>query len=205
MNTKYYDDNAQSFYRSTVDVDMKDLYSQFLPFIGAAGRILDLGCGSGRDTKHFVDLGYQVDAIDASKEMVSLASVKSGIKVKHMTFQQFSANCKYDGIWACASLLHVEPKALGSLFVQISQWLKASGLLYVSFKYGDSVRVKGGRVFTDMDKRQLVSLLGESDLVLKESWVTEDQRPEQVGKWLNALIVKRIEIGDNSLEAAPHK
>ncbi len=190
MSSEYYDDNAQSFYDSTVDVDMVDFYRKFLPVVGAEGRILDLGCGSGRDTKYFVDLGYKVDAIDASKEMVRLASIKSGLEVKHMTFEQFSPDLQYDGIWACASLLHIEPKALKSMLVQISHWLNVSGVLYASFKYGDGVRVKDGRTFTDMDEHQLKVLLSAADLILKESWVTYDKRPERNEKWLNALITK---------------
>ena len=190
MSADYYDDNAQSFYDSTVDVDMVGFYCKFLPLVGAEGRILDLGCGSGRDTKYFVDLGYKVDAIDASKEMVRLASIKSGLEVKHMSFELFSPDLQYDGIWACASLLHVEPKALKSMFVHISHWLNVSGVLYASFKYGEGVRVKDGRTFTDMDEHQLKVLLSAADLVLKESWVTYDQRPERNEKWLNALITK---------------
>ena len=191
MSADYYDDNAQSFYDSTVDVDMVGFYCKFLPLVGAEGRILDLGCGSGRDTKYFVDLGYKVDAIDASKEMVRLASIKSGLKVKHMSFEQFIPNSQYDGIWACASLLHVEPTALKSMFVQISHWLNISGVLYASFKYGDGVRVKDGRTFTDMDEHQLKVLLSAANLILKESWVTYDQRPERNEKWLNALVTKK--------------
>ena len=190
MSADYYDDNAQSFYDSTVDVDMVGFYCKFLPLVGAEGRILDLGCGSGRDTKYFVDLGYKVDAIDASKEMVRLASIKSGLEVKHMSFELFSPDLQYDGIWACASLLHVEPKALKSMFVHISHWLNVSGVLYASFKYGDGVRVKDGRTFTDMDEHQLKVLLSAANLILKESWVTDDQRPERNEKWLNALITK---------------
>ena len=190
MSADYYDDNAQSFYDSTVDVDMVGFYCKFLPLVGAEGRILDLGCGSGRDTKYFVDLGYKVDAIDASKEMVRLASIKSGLEVKHMSFELFSPDLQYDGIWACASLLHVEPKALKSMLVQISHWLNVSGVLYASFKYGDGVRVKDGRTFTDMDEHQLKVLLSAADLILKESWVTYDQRLERNEKWLNALITK---------------
>ena len=191
MSADYYDDNAQSFYDSTVDVDMVGFYCKFLPLVGAEGRILDLGCGSGRDTKYFVDLGYKVDAIDASKEMVRLASIKSGLEVKHMSFELFSPDLQYDGIWACASLLHVEPKALKSMLVQISHWLNVSGVLYASFKYGDGVRVKDGRTFTDMDEHQLKVLLSAANLILKESWVTYDQRPERNEKWLNALVTKK--------------
>ena len=191
MSADYYDDNAQSFYDSTVDVDMVGFYCKFLPLVGAEGRILDLGCGSGRDTKYFVDLGYKVDAIDASKEMVRLASIKSGLEVKHMSFELFSPDLQYDGIWACASLLHVEPKALKSMFVHISHWLNVSGVLYASFKYGDGVRVKDGRTFTDMDEHQLKVLLSAANLILKESWVTDDQRPERNEKWLNVLVTKK--------------
>ena len=191
MSADYYDDNAQRFYDSTVDVDMVGFYCKFLPLVGAEGRILDLGCGSGRDTKYFVDLGYKVDAIDASKEMVRLASIKSGLEVKHMSFELFSPGLQYDGIWACASLLHVEPKALKSMFVQISHWLNVSGVLYASFKYGDGVRVKDGRTFTDMDEHQLKVLLSAANLILKESWVTDDQRPERNEKWLNVLVTKK--------------
>mgnify|MGYP003385732285 CR=1 FL=1 len=189
MASDYYDDNAQSFYDSTVNVDMEGLYSKFLPIVGDKGKILDLGCGSGRDAKHFIDLGYEVDAIDASKEMVRLASIKSGLEVRHMTFEQFMPAFKYDGIWACASLLHVEPNDLKKLFARISKWLNTSGVLYVSFKYGDGVRAKDGRTFTDMDERLLKGFLHGTDLVLKEFWVTHDQRPGRNEKWLNALVM----------------
>ena len=189
MPVNYYDDNAQSFYDSTVDVDMAGLYSKFLPVVGDTGRILDLGCGSGRDAKHFIDLGYEVDAIDASKEMVRLASIKSGLEVRHMTFEQFMPDFQYDGIWACASLLHVEPNDLKKLFVRISKWLNTSGVLYVSFKYGDGIRVKDGRTFTDMDDRLLKGFLRGTDLVLNEFWLTQDQRPRRNEQWLNALVM----------------
>lgn len=190
MTAKYYDEHSEDFYNATVDVDMSDLYSEFLQAIPVGSRILDLGCGSGRDTKNFSDKGYEVHAIDASSEMVRLASLKSGVEVVQTTFDCYSPSLTFDGIWACASLLHVAPKNLPELFTKVSKWLKPTGILFVSFKYGNDVRYENGRTFTDVNEEGLKLYLTESGLVVKKNWTTEDKRPQKTSKWLNAIITK---------------
>ncbi len=62
----------------------------------------------------FGDMGYNVEAVDGSKELCELASRHAGIDVKCTDFSSIDYENRYDGIWACASLLHVESKELPS-------------------------------------------------------------------------------------------
>lgn len=142
----YYTEHAQDFFDSTVKVDIGKLYQRFLPRIPENGAILDAGCGSGRDSKNFLDLGYDVTAFDANRSLVQLASEHMGQEVLHSTFQNFDAGTStFDGIWACASLLHVTTEELPTVFTNLSRFLKSGGILYCSFKYGDVELVRNGR------------------------------------------------------------
>lgn len=102
----YYDNHADEFYKNTVDVEFAIMQKHFLSKLKSGSYILDFGCGSGRDTKYFLEQGYLVDAIDGSIELCRLASEYTGIKVKNMFFQELAEVDKYDGIWACSSILH---------------------------------------------------------------------------------------------------
>lgn len=103
----YYDHHADEFYKSTVNVEFATMQGRFSAKLQKGSYILDFGCGSGRDTKYFLEHGYRVDAVDGSKELCKLASEYTGIEVKNMFFQELAAVDKYDGIWACSSILHL--------------------------------------------------------------------------------------------------
>lgn len=192
MTLEYYQRHAQDFFSTTVNVDMASLYHPFLQHIPERGRILDAGCGSGRDSKAFLEKGYQVDAFDASSEMVSLASQHTGLGVKQMTFSDINDVERYDGIWCCASLLHVSAEALPDVMSKLARALKTGGTWYVSFKYGETERVKDGRHFTDLTEQGLEKLIAPlTDIVLINNWKTIDKRPDRDEMWLNALLQKR--------------
>ncbi len=191
MTIQYYNDNAQSFVDGTVNVDMKALYSPFVKLLPDNALILDAGCGSGRDTKAFLSMGFDVEAIDASEKMVSYATNHTGIQVKHEAFQDFNVVAKYDAIWACASLLHVPQAQLFIVFNRLEKALKAGGVWYFSFKYGTEERVKDGRKFTDMNEESIRALLSQFPTLVEESvWITFDARPDRVHKWLNVIVRK---------------
>lgn len=192
MTLEYYQRHAQDFFSSTVNVDMESLYLPFLRHLPQSGRILDAGCGSGRDSKAFLEKGYQVEAFDASAEMVNLASQHAGLCVRQMTFNDIADTERYDGIWCCASLLHVSTKALPGVMSKLARALKTGGTWYVSFKYGETERVKDGRHFTDLTEQGLEKLIAPlSDITLISSWTTLDKRPDRDEMWLNALLQKR--------------
>ena len=101
---QYYDSNAEAFIERTIDVDLADEHDAFIPHLPEGGRILDAGCGSGRDARIFLDMGYQVAAFDGSIEMVRHARTHTGLDVEHLRFEDVTCEKEFDGVWASASL-----------------------------------------------------------------------------------------------------
>lgn len=192
ITNQYYNENAQSFFDTTVNVDVQKLYDRFLPRIEKHGKILDAGCGSGRDSKHFLSLGYHVEAFDANESLVALASEYLSHNVTQATFELFSAKPKsFDAIWACASLLHVPSEELPCTFLRLGEFLKPDGIFYCSFKYGNTEQIRNGRFFADMNEQTLADTLYETKLNIVETWISSDARPgRETEQWLNAILVK---------------
>ena len=151
----YYNQNATAFFSNTVRVDMSALHARFLSAVSAGGSVLDAGCGSGRDAKVFLEKGYRVTAFDASHELVQLAKEHTGLEVQLRNFSDVKEHACYDGIWACASLLHVSQAELPATLAGLWNALKPGGAFYLSFKLGTSERVQDGRHFTDVEEPQL--------------------------------------------------
>lgn len=189
----YYDNHADEFYKSTVNVEFDSIQKSFLTKLKKGAYILDFGCGSGRDTKYFMDQGYRVDAVDGSKELCRLASEYTGIEVKNIFFQELSEVDKYDGIWACSSILHLPVEELTEVMRKMAVALKKSGIIYTSFKYGTFAGERNGRFFTDMTEETFAKFLtGIDELEMGEQWTTSDVRPGRgEEKWLNLILQKR--------------
>jgi SAM-dependent methyltransferase len=187
---RYYDQNAEAFFRDTVCVDMQALYDRFLPWVTDGGLILDAGCGSGRDTKAFLEAGYRVVAFDASPVIAALASKHVSQEILVKEFAEIHWSHMFDGIWACASLLHLRYDALGDTFRRLRQALKPGGVMYVSFKFGKGERITHGRHFTDLDAPRLRNMVvGIPHCKIIDVWLTPDRRPgREKEQWLNALI-----------------
>ena len=195
---EYYEKNADAFFEGTVSADMTYARDRFLARIPEKASLLgkayllDLGCGSGRDTKAFLELGYSVDAMDGSEELCRRAGAFTGIEVKCMLFQDLDVKEKYDGIWACASLLHLPRKDLAEVFRKIRDALKQGGILYTGFKYGTFEGIRNGRYFTDFTEETFRAFLDECPGFAElEHWVTADVRPGRgEEKWFNVLLEK---------------
>lgn len=193
LMANYYNVNAQAFFEGTVNVDMSSLYGAFLPMLPAGGAILDAGCGSGRDSQYFLSQGFAVTAFDASESLVAMASQHAGLSVQHATFTSFQAALgSFDGIWACASLLHVPADELHDTFAHLAGWLKSDGVFYCSFKYGTEEVERDGRRFTNLDEARLDVQLANTPLSVQQTWITGDLRPgREHEKWLNVLLMKK--------------
>lgn len=189
----YYNLNAKSFAAATVSVNFEDTQNRFTEKLPQGAHILDFGCGSGRDTKYFLTHGYLVDAIDGSAELCKLASEYTGIEVKNMLFQDLTDVEKYDGIWACSSILHLPKDELADVMRKMGIALKKNGIIYTSFKYGTFEGERNGRFFTDMTEEIFAHFIKQiENLTVEEQWITSDVRPERgEEKWLNLILRKR--------------
>ena len=175
---KYYDDNAETFAGSTQNVEFTATQDRFLAKIKLGGRILDFGCGAGRDTRYFLGKGYVVEAVDGSAKMCRIASDYAGIPVRQMLFQDLHEQDRYDGIWACSSILHLNRKDLVDVLGKMAVALKEHGYIYTSFKYGEFEGYRNERYFIDFTESTVASLLQEiPGLYLDEQWVSGDVRP----------------------------
>ena len=190
---EYYNQNAQSFADGTAAVNFTEIQNVFLELVPEGGYILDFGCGSGRDTKDFLDQGYRVEATDGSEILCKLASKYTGISVKHMFFEELEEIEKYDGIWACASILHAKKKELPDIIHKMSRAVKTGGIIYTSFKYGEFEGERNGRYFTDFTTDTFKDFIHDMHgLKIEEQWITGDVRPGRgEEKWLNLLLQKK--------------
>lgn len=189
----YYNTNATTFASSTRSVDFTQTQDKFLHLLPPAASILDFGCGSGRDTKYFLDAGMCVDATDGSEELCKLASEYTGIPVRQMLFEELDAKAQYDGIWACSSILHLPKAVLQDVFKKMLEALKEHGVIYTSFKYGTFEGERNGRLFTDFTEETFQKFSVDIEgMQIEEMWITGDVRPGRgEERWLN-LILRKI-------------
>lgn len=189
----YYNTNAKKFATSTVTVEFTQMQNRFITKLHKPATILDFGCGSGRDTKYFLEQGFQVEAIDGSKELCKIASEYTGISVRQMFFQELNEVEKYDGIWACSSILHLSVNDLRKVVQKMAAALKQNGIIYTSFKYGTFEGERNGRYFIDMTEDSFSDLVKDmNDLKIEEQWITSDVRPgRKEEKWLNLILRKK--------------
>lgn len=190
----YYRKNAENFVKGTINADMEFNRKKFLQRLPDQGKILDFGCGSGRDAKVFLELGYEVEAVDGCRELCEMAAEYTGIVVRQMDFMELDVREKYDGIWACASVLHLPYEELRAVLAKMAAALKENGVIYVSFKYGEFEGWRNGRYFTDMTEDGVRRLVKETQgMSVEEIWVTADVREGRGDeRWVNGVGRKGI-------------
>lgn len=210
-NTNYYNENASKYITDTIDADMSPVRNRFLSHLpqpwgrrhevteGAEGNdvgvtILDAGCGPGRDVKAFKDSGFDVYAMDASESMVEHCRSIIGDNVKHAAFQEYTTEIKFDGIWACASLLHLTPEELPVVIIKFTGFLKPGGLFFMSFKYGNENYIKDNRYFNCHTAESITELLRSvNDVEILENFITGDVREGRSGeKWVNVIVKRKF-------------
>lgn len=193
MSVEFYNENAVGFFENTVDADMGKTYEIFNSYLKKGATILDLGCGSGRDSHHFSNYGYEVISADYSDEMVKMAGDFLNKEVIKLDMRQMDFNNKFDGIWACASILHIKKDEIVKVLEKSYTALKEGGIIYMSFKYGEGEVQKGGRHFSNYKEDTFTKLLDSLDFFeIKKFWKTEDVRPDRKNEfWLNVIVKKK--------------
>ena len=191
----YYNRYAVPYYEETVDASMEEVMKPFVELLSEESEnaeVLDLGCGSGRDTLLLEEYGFYVTPMDGSEEMCKLAEVNTDKEVLQMTYDEMEFDDVFDGIWACASLIHLTEDEMRKVMKKLVQALKENGVLYFSVHKGDRDGIYHGRYFHDYNRRELQSLMEEyPELEVVDIWTTQDVRSEKSDKlWLNVLARK---------------
>lgn len=191
---EYYNKNAKQYFEQTKVADFQIIYDKFLKQLPKNAYILDLGCGSGRDSKYFIDNGYKVKAVDGSIEMCKLASEYINQQVECMKFEDLKDIKVYDGIWMCTSIVHVEKEKLPNILTKIVNALKDDGTLYISFKVGSKYEIKEGKYYTFLTENEMKEMLNKIDKRLKfvEYFETDPctKRIEKNLIWGNLIMKK---------------
>lgn len=194
MNTtiEYFDEKAEHCFADAFTITERSNQDRFLAELPAGGSILDLGCGSGRDTAYFREKGFVVTPTDGSARMCELASEYLGTPVCVQEFNELDDVALYDGIFASASIMHLEYDRLVELMPKLVRALKPGGVLYVSFKYGDTDGYLGKRYYTYMTEERFAELAATvPELNVTQVGTFGNEHPGQPDfRWLWALLRK---------------
>lgn len=186
----FYNENSKEYNENTINIEMKDVYDEFLKSIPNKGSILDCGCGSGRDSVYFQDKNYLVTSFDASEELVNLAKKNNVKNVTKETFDSFYTNKKYDGIFFMASLLHLNPEEFNKTLLKFKKYLKQNGTMYISLKEGNNEgKIINGRYFYYWKEETVNNIFKKLNLknkIFKTKDLKVNERQKE--KWLNCII-----------------
>ena len=188
----YYNNNAYEYFNTTKMITLDNLYSIFLNYITTKGKILDFGCGSGRDSKYFKDKGYDVYLLDGSINLANIVETELGLKVKVQDFNDFDEKDKYDGVWACASLLHVKKENLSNIILKIKKSIHDDGIIYISMKDGVGEEIDNfGRYYNYVNEKEFEELLKPLHLKV-DKYIKTNQRKDDSKNiiWHNFFIKK---------------
>ena len=194
MNTtiEYFDEKAERCFADAFTITERTNQDHFLSYVKPDGSILDFGCGSGRDTAYFRERGYRVTPTDGSREMCRLASEYLGMSVRVLEFGELEDVDRYDGIFASASIMHVEYERLLDILPKLARALRTEGVLYVSFKYGETDGYLGKRYYTNMTEERLARMLAQvPQLEVVEQGIFGNEHPGQPDfRWRYAYLRK---------------
>jgi len=191
QTVSWYNSNAQKYFRTTAHLDITHLYDSFLPNFSMGDIILDAGCGVGRDTRHFIREGFRVVSFDASIELGKICNQYPFAYCLHKSFSDIDFIEEFDGVWACASLIHLDPKEFCDALSKLYRALKSGGTIFISLKEKDNNSTAQQRK-TYYHEEKIVKKILAKELMLQELcvWPTEGAMQDEISNWINYLYRK---------------
>ena len=188
-NIKYYKEHYLEYYKSTVSLHLQQL-DEFMQMMEPGGKVIDLGCGSGRDSKELLNNGFEVEMVDGSYRLADLASKYTNHDVICATFQNYTPTGKFQGLWSCSSLLHLDDTEIISLMNRLIDYLEPKSPIYTSFKYGEGIRKENGRHFNYKTEKSMDSLISKiPGLRVVKHYTSEDLRDNKHNEWLSTFLI----------------
>jgi SAM-dependent methyltransferase len=195
----FYDQHAAEYFDRTATADLSSLYERFVRHLKPGAAVLDVGAGSGRDMKALKARGFRLLGIDASCKLAECASEFSGAICEPIRFDQIRFRNRFDGIWACASLLHVPKRSMPDVLHKLFVSLKRNGVLFVSLRHGDGESVSSdGRFFAYCRSGELRSFIENAGFWIDDLWTSADRLPSRESiEWINVIAhkISRRKVG----------
>jgi 2-polyprenyl-3-methyl-5-hydroxy-6-metoxy-1,4-benzoquinol methylase len=186
---QFYNENASDYFHRTVTIDMSISYDKFFSLLPNKGKVLDAACGSGRDAKKILSRGYELEAFDASPQLVKLASEYLHHPVKCLFFEDMTYQSEFEGIWCSAALLHISSSRLGTILKKFIDALKPGGIFFFSFKHGDFEGIEKDRFFHYINQNSLETLVKQFDEInIVEIWIETAKETNQ--EWIQCICKK---------------
>ncbi|HLC59525.1 MAG TPA: class I SAM-dependent methyltransferase [archaeon] len=176
-----YNETAADYAKNRYDLSkypqvIKDLY-KFVTYTNPNDLVLDVGCGPGRDMNYFLGNGRRAMGIDFSQEMINEAKKRVYAEVLHMDMRRMLFEDEmFDGIWSCASFLHIPKSESMQTLQEFRRVLKPKGLLYISVREGTGENVNDGKFYSNYQKDEFESLLEKSGFHVLDLYVSKDER-----------------------------
>jgi ubiquinone/menaquinone biosynthesis C-methylase UbiE len=187
-----YDRIAADYAERTWNLRVKRALISFARYLIPGGLALDLGCGPGRDIALLRQQGVKAVGADLSTGMLHEAHHRVGgpLLCADMCALPIASE-SFDGVWMCASLLHLPRKDVPRGLAEVRRILRAKGVLYVSVQQGTGEKwseTHGTRLFTYYQADELAALVRPAGFAIQEDWVNQDDRRKQI-QWISLIAL----------------
>ncbi len=191
----HYNDTAEAFWEGTRAHDVSQNIHALLSHLEAGpSRILDFGCGPGRDLRAFRDLGHEAVGLDGAVRFAEMARHHTGCEVLHQDFLALDLPAAhFDGVFANASLFHVPAQELPRVLGEIRGALRSRGVLFSSNPHGRNEEGwRGGRHGTYLDLEAWRAVVTAAGFVELEHYYRPPGLPRSQQPWL-ATVWRKAE------------
>ena len=187
-----YDDMAAEFAQKTWNIRLERALDSFARYLIPSARVLDLGCGPGRDVEFLRQRGARVIGADLSLGMLYEARTRVGDALVCGDMCALPcASALFDGVWLCAALLHLPREDAPHALAEAHRILRATRPLYVSVQQGTGerwVETCGARLFVYYQPDELAAIVRATGFDVQESWVGEDATRDHI-RWINVIAL----------------
>lgn len=184
---QHYETSARAFWEGTKDHDVTQNYQALLDALPARKglRILDFGCGPGRDLVYFKSAGHEPVGLDGSAAFCEMAEKLSGCPILHQNFLELRLEpASFDGVFANASLFHIPKQELPRVLRDLITALVPGGILFSSNPRGNAEGWSGARYGNYMEFEQYEPILNEAGFTVLHHYYRPSNLPLAQQPWL---------------------